>query len=181
MEIGHRFENPKCRSSLSKLKNSFDANRKIWESSRTCAGLKRQLESLTIAVPIKKIVCFGLGALDNTNPNWPLRSFAQHAAVLTVRDFLQTIDNVKCYAQDPAYNDRDKELLSSLGITPLEDPRGFLAIDQNTLVFSVSPNAPVKEIVADIQWPAAMIWDTVDEDHAMYRAKHSSKLGTSEL
>lgn len=72
-------------------------------------------------------------------------------ALLTIRDFLQTIDNVECYAQNPAYNERGKELLLSIGIISLDDLRGFVAVDQNTLVFSVSPNAPVKEIVADIQ------------------------------
>ncbi|KAL4930382.1 SRR1 family protein [Aspergillus undulatus] len=68
---------------------------------------------------------------------------------------------IKCYAQDPAYNDVDMTLLRSIGIEPLDDPKGFLEIDEHTLVFSVSPNVPVKQIVADVAWPGAMIWNTV--------------------
>ncbi|KAL4919049.1 hypothetical protein BDW62DRAFT_210001 [Aspergillus aurantiobrunneus] len=68
---------------------------------------------------------------------------------------------IRCYAQDPAYNDVDKALLRSIGIEPLDDPKGFLEIDEYTLVFSVSPNVPVKQVVADVQWPGAMIWNTV--------------------
>lgn len=98
-----------------------------------------------------------------------MRAFAQHAALLTVREFLQTIDNAECYAQDPAYNGRDKELLLSIRITPLDGSKFFVAVDQNTLAFSVGPNALGKEIVADIQWPAAMIWDTVETEHAKCR------------
>ncbi|RDW87107.1 uncharacterized protein DSM5745_03749 [Aspergillus mulundensis] len=72
-----------------------------------------------------------------------------------------TQTEIKCYAQDPAYNDTDQALLRSIGIQPLDDPKGFLAIDEETLVFSVSPNVPVKQIVADVQWPGAMLWNTV--------------------
>ncbi|KAL6235074.1 hypothetical protein BDW75DRAFT_251094 [Aspergillus navahoensis] len=73
-------------------------------------------------------------------------------------------DEIKCYAQDPAYTEADRSLLRSIGIQPLDDPKGFLEIDDETLVFSVSPNVPVKQIVADVQWPGAMIWNTVAEE-----------------
>ncbi|KAL4816063.1 hypothetical protein BDW67DRAFT_185204 [Aspergillus spinulosporus] len=73
-------------------------------------------------------------------------------------------DEIKCYAQDPAYSEADWSLLRSIGIQPLDDPKGFLEIDEETLVFSVSPNVPVKQIVADVQWPGAMIWNTVAEE-----------------
>ncbi len=82
-------------------------------------------------------------------------------------------DGIKCYAQDPAYNDIDQALLRSIGIEPLDDPKGFLEIDENTLVFSVSPNVPVKQVVADVQWPGAMIWNTVslEEKEARWEKK----------
>ncbi|KAL4994828.1 hypothetical protein BDV10DRAFT_197164 [Aspergillus recurvatus] len=73
-------------------------------------------------------------------------------------------DEVKCYAQDPAYTEADRSLLRSIGIQPLDDPKGFLEIDDETLIFSVSPNIPVKQIIADVQWPGAMIWNTVVEE-----------------
>ncbi|KAL4734044.1 hypothetical protein BDV11DRAFT_213192 [Aspergillus similis] len=78
-------------------------------------------------------------------------------------------DEIKCYAQDPAYSEADWSLLRSIGIEPLDDPKGFLEIDEETLVFSVSPNVPVKQIVADVQWPGAMIWNTVAEEEGEAR------------
>ncbi|KAL4786531.1 hypothetical protein BJX76DRAFT_346205 [Aspergillus varians] len=82
-------------------------------------------------------------------------------------------DEIKCYAQDPAYNDVDQALLRDIGIEPLDDPKGFLEIDEDTLVFSVSPNVPVKQVVADVQWPGAMIWNTVslEEKEARWEKK----------
>jgi hypothetical protein len=62
--------------------------------------------------------------------------------------------------EDPVYDAIDKEFLRSIGITPL-DPKGFLEVDSKTLVFSVSPNVPVKQIITDVQWPGALLWDTV--------------------
>lgn len=81
--------------------------------------------------------------------------------------------DIKCYAQDPAYNDVDQALLRNIGIEPLDDPKGFLEIDEDTLVFSVSPNVPVKQVVADVQWPGAMIWNTVslEEKEARWEKK----------
>jgi len=54
-------------------------------------------------------------------------------------------------------------LLSAQGIDVVGG-RGSLAfthVDENTLVFSCGPNIPVKQVVADIAKPAAMIWDSV--------------------
>ncbi|KAL5333903.1 hypothetical protein BJX70DRAFT_391855 [Aspergillus crustosus] len=116
-----------------------------------------------------------------------IRAHAQHAAIRTMVETLVSSWNqthyqdhsdldidtdtetkeceeehsIKCYAQDPAYTETDMTLLHKLGITPLDDPKGFLEIDDSTLVFSVSPNVPVKQVVADVQWPAAMIWNTI--------------------
>lgn len=39
------------------------------------------------------------------------------------------------YAQDPAFNDHDKNLLASLGITVLPSPGAFDLITPNTLLF----------------------------------------------
>jgi hypothetical protein len=69
---------------------------------------------------------------------------------------------IQCFVQDPAYGAADMEFLQGLGFTILSDPKGFLEIDENTLVFSISPNVPIKQIVSDVQWPAMMIWNTVE-------------------
>ena len=91
------------------------------------------------------------------------RSHTQHAAVETMIEAFKEKNgcDIQCYSQDPQYDDADKKILNSIGITMLDDPKGFLEIDSNTLVFTVSPNVPVKQIIADVQWPGAMLWNTV--------------------
>jgi hypothetical protein len=66
---------------------------------------------------------------------------------------------VMCYAQDPSYTAVDKRLLRNKGVTVLEDPRGFLEVDDDSVVISVSPTVPVRQIVADIAKPMVLIWD----------------------
>ena len=87
----------------------------------------------------------------------------QHASVETMAEVLKEKGGceITCFAQDPAYSDVDKEFLKSIGITPVNDPKGFLEVDSKTLVFSASPDVPVREIIIDIQHPAAMLWNTV--------------------
>ena len=76
-------------------------------------------------------------------------------------------------AQDPVYTRDDVTILSHLPvrISIVSDPDGFLAIDESTLVMSLYPNVPVKQIVADLaaegKGPAAMFWndDSWDIEH----------------
>lgn len=73
---------------------------------------------------------------------------------------------VKCYSQDPVNEGAGNEFLKTIGITPLNDPKGFLAVDGNTFVISISPNIPVLqvEVVANISLPAAMLVNTIEEE-----------------
>ncbi|KAL4907694.1 hypothetical protein BDW74DRAFT_147977 [Aspergillus multicolor] len=99
------------------------------------------------------------GEKGSANRNGNGNGHGQGRDPLAMDDDKET--EIKCYAQDPAYNETDQALLRSIGIEPLDDPKGFLAIDEETVVLSVSPNIPVKQIVADVQWPGAMLWNTV--------------------
>lgn len=94
------------------------------------------------------------------------RSAFQHALLLTARDLLQqknTIpDEIVCYAQDPEYMRNDKSVLAESKIKVLNDPHAFLEIDDSSFVLSVSPNVPVRQIVADIARPAILVWNTVE-------------------
>ena len=94
------------------------------------------------------------------------RSLTQHAVCKTMAEELSRLrsSSISCYAQDPAYTDIDRQVLRSIGIIPINDPKGFLRVDRNTLVFSVSPDVPVRQIVADSQWPQAMLWNTVQPE-----------------
>lgn len=155
-------------SSLPDLNASFSKHTVEWEQSKTHKSFKQLLENLDITVKIDKIVCFGLGFLSNLNQRGERQSHIQHASVLTMASTLAKRhpdqNSIRIYAQDPSYTDLDKTFLSSIGVTVLRDPKGFLEIDERTLVFSVAPEVCVRQIVADLNHPAAMVWNTVSDD-----------------
>jgi len=66
---------------------------------------------------------------------------------------------IGCYAQDPDYTDIDREVLEQSGITILDDPQGFLEVDDSTAVLSFGANIPLRQVIADIARPAMMVWD----------------------
>ncbi|THD00079.1 hypothetical protein EYZ11_000404 [Aspergillus tanneri] len=176
VSIGYTRAPPLSTCTLDEVRVRFSQTRHLWMESTTRRDLEHHLSTLTLSVPVNKIVCFALGSLASRSDSHPsgssdedwhvTRAHAQHAAiesmvsVLSARGMVQS-EGVRCFAQDPAYDAVDKEFLREIGIVVLEDPKGFLEVDSNTLVFSVSPNVPVKQIVADLQWPAAMVWNTV--------------------
>ncbi|KAB8226762.1 hypothetical protein BDV33DRAFT_197751 [Aspergillus novoparasiticus] len=138
----------------------------IWLESDSQRNLEHHLVTLKTTANIRKIVCFGLGTLRRLSDDEYTRTHTQHAAVETMvaslaKRGLNVSQEIKCYAQDLEYDEADQEILRSIGITTLKDPKGFLEVDEHTLVFSVCPDIPVKQIVTDLHWPAAMIWDTV--------------------
>jgi hypothetical protein len=144
-------------------KSLYQSSRKAWLDSQTFLLLKTQLNAVTFSISINKIVCFGLGSLAHPREDTRPRSNIQHAAVESMMEILKekTGGGVRCLAQEPAYLDSDKELLKTIGIETIEDPNGFLEVDGNTLVISAAPNVCVRQIVADLQWPGAMLWNTV--------------------
>lgn len=110
---------------------------------------------------IDKIVAFACGPLI-WDSKVAVQSILQHGLLLSLRDYLlgkgEQAGECPCYVQDPAYSDRDKDVLKSLGITTLEDPAGFLEADDRSIVLSFYPNVPVKQIIADLCRPAVIIW-----------------------
>ena len=72
---------------------------------------------------------------------------------------LNTVENIPCFAQDPAYNDVDQAVLEQHRVCVVEDPAGFLEVDNSTAVISVSPDVAVKGVVTDLAYPALIIWD----------------------
>ncbi|EGX95479.1 hypothetical protein CCM_00133 [Cordyceps militaris CM01] len=179
LAIGYQHPVEPSGRPLCDLEAAFRAHQASWLASATCKSLTTTIAAsvATLRAPINKIVCFGLGRLDEwklTNTPEELaksveRAAWQHAAALTMAETLTRAqggggDEVRCYTQDPVYADVEKQLLAALGFEILEDPKGFLAVDDRTLVFSVTPNVPVRQIVADMVWPAAMVWDVIDKD-----------------
>lgn len=166
VSIGYARTSPPAEATIDDVHAAFLQKRQVWSESVTCRELARHLSTMPISSRIRKIVCFGLGPMGRLEYYHSTRAHMQHAAVETMVSVLTARgvnagERIVCYAQDPAYDAVDLELLRRIGIVPLDDPKGFLEVDEQTLVFSVSPNVPVKQIVVDVQCPAAMVWNTV--------------------
>lgn len=134
-----------------------------WRESAIATQLVQILSSHAATHQITKIVGLALGAISYHYDDRP-RSYLQHALLWVLREWLTGRDGAKdvvCYAQDPGYRSVDEDVLKEHGIEVIEDPRAWLEIDDESIVFSVSPNVPVKEIVADIARPAIIIWERV--------------------
>jgi hypothetical protein len=154
-----------------KVEKLFQRSVLSWEATETCRQLRSTLASTNLPFEVRKVVGFACGPISST-PGDPLtcRSLFQHALILTISDVLRqkmgNSDSIMCYAQDPAYTDVDKSVLSGAGITVLDNPEAFLIVDESTAVFSCAPNVPVKQIVSDLTQPAIMIWDRIKRDAA---------------
>ncbi|KAF9895186.1 hypothetical protein FE257_000088 [Aspergillus nanangensis] len=166
VSIGYTRTSALTDSTLDEVHSAFLAKRHLWTTTSTYHDLVHHLSTLPLSTPISKIVCFGLGPMGRLESYHTARAHVQHAAVETMAAVLAARGatagrKIECFAQDPAYDAVDVELLRRIGIVVLDDPKGFLEVDEETLVFSVSPNVPVKQIVVDGRWPAAMVWNTV--------------------
>jgi len=145
----------------------FQTARAIWDASTACTQLKSILSSTTSN--FSKVIGFACSSMGYDHKSRETRRAAfQHALLLTLQEELSKKQNnssrIPCYAQDPIYTTADKLVLNRANITVLDDPKGFLEVDNSTVLFSSGPNVPVKEIVMDLALPLMMIWDEIPED-----------------
>lgn len=141
----------------------FQEHLQKWRDTEAAKRLVQTLTTHVATHQITNIVALALGAISYACDDRP-RSHIQHALLVTLRKWFADRDgreDVMCYAQDPAYRSVDREVLNEHGIEVIDDPRAWLEIDDESIVFSVGPNVPVKEIVADIARPAVIIWERV--------------------
>jgi hypothetical protein len=134
-----------------------------WEESETCKNFKSTLSSFASGHDINKIVGLACGSLALPNND---SAASQTSLLVTVRSWLKEKNqdkNVFCYIQDPMNTPVDKEVLADVGFEMIDDPRGWLEVDERSVVLSVAPNVPVKEIIADIARPAILIWYRVKD------------------
>ncbi|KAK4233468.1 hypothetical protein C8A03DRAFT_19467 [Achaetomium macrosporum] len=136
-----------------------------WDAGGACRELVATLQGVADAGRLQRVgkvvafACHRPSIVDGAE-----RVAAEHALVLSIRDFFARQDpttTVRCYAQDPVYQDVDREVLEELGMTVLDNPRGFLEVDESAAVFSLAPDVAVRQIVADIAKPALMIWSKI--------------------
>lgn len=155
---------------LDTIQRAFSGGLKAWEDSGECKKLTDAMMINTFPDNVTKIIAFACGSMPGFRSHE--ESITQHALLLTIKDIVQkkqpTSDReIKCYAQDPAYTEVDRAVLEEAGIQILEDPHGFLEVDDSSVVISFGPNVPVRQIVADIARPAIMIWDKVKPEEEM--------------
>ena len=148
------------------VRGSFNQRRAEWEASNQHDELKSILASVADKIPpVRKIVAFACSSMSWENRDRLVRrSATQHSLVLTLRDILEKRQgadgiHIDCYAQDPVYSTADKQVLGEVGITVLNDPGGFLEVDETAIVIAIAPDIPVRQVVADLARPAMMIWD----------------------
>ena len=143
--------------------------RQVWEASEQCKQLRDTLARAIDPERIGNIIGLAFGPLSGTDLHGSSISSSayQHALLFTLREILtkpSSREQILCYVQDPAYATADKMVLRESGITVLEDPGGFVEIDDDSVVLAFAPDCPVKEIVFDLAKPALIIWNTVRHD-----------------
>ncbi len=159
----------------------FDVGIKAWEASEECQRLRSVLETTRLP-KITKVIAFANSTMAVAGSSCS-RSSQQHALMLTMRDIANRRrttgqPEVRCFAQDPMYSEADEQVLQKAGVTVLGDPRGFLEVDDETVVLSFCPNIPVRQIIADIARPAVMIWSRIRpeaEDLAIWKKKEPDR------
>jgi SRR1 len=159
----------------SMVKDIFKITLDEWEKSKQCEDLLQVLQSADLS-NVKQIVAFACGSMkidptieiDLKRGRRARRSMYQHSLLLTIRKVLnkeKSLGNpISTWVQDPAYCSIDISILAESGVSILDNPDGFLKVDDSTMVLSFAPDVPIKQIITDISLPAAMIWDRVTED-----------------
>lgn len=143
-----------------KVEECFDTGRDMWTMSPECAELKRLISQATSTNRASKAIGLTLGSLTRGWHEDKLRhrTTVQHAMLMTIRDVLGEQSDVPCYIQDPAYTHTDIDILNEAGFTVLSDPNGLLEIDETSVVVSIAPDFPVKEVLVDLAKPAVIMW-----------------------
>ncbi|KAK6083946.1 hypothetical protein SCUP515_01642 [Seiridium cupressi] len=158
------------------IKATWDDARHNWSQSHVCKELKAILSGLTHIPKAKRVVCFGLGRLDRNFdasgsdelaacdglPRY--RAMTQHSAALTIAAVLGERSGsgpLPVFVQDPDYSSEHREMLRDAGMEVVGGygSLAFTYVDDETVVLTCAPDIPVRQIVADIARPAAMIWD----------------------
>ncbi|KAL3410181.1 SRR1-domain-containing protein [Aspergillus fumigatus] len=137
--------------SLGDLQTQFNGYRERWEGSETwrvmADTLRRRFEgtsSISDPVPhateLENIVCIGLGSPSGfLRGGWVDRrsvSLYQLAALVGVMELINKYcPSITAYAQDPVFNQLDRLLLNSLGITVLEHPEGFAKVSSRSFLY----------------------------------------------
>ncbi|RAH78579.1 hypothetical protein BO86DRAFT_412251 [Aspergillus japonicus CBS 114.51] len=140
----------------------------FWRNSPYYQLLRYLLDDYPKMPRITKIIGFDCGSMSRdlqgqlSNNS---RARYQHAFLIALKEYLDarnfetTGQEVRVYVQHEMYLERDIEVIRQFGVQVLQDPEGFLVVDEETVIFSCRPECPVRQVVADLAMPAMMIWD----------------------
>lgn len=159
-----------------RLRSWMQEAEKHWQTTHPRHVLFNSLNRLKHTARITNIVCIGLGTLQVPHPrrtSWAVQHFVASSIAQALERIYEAegfpVDtHITIIAQDPAYNELDRLILSELPvpIKVVSDPEGFLAINESSLVFSCYPTVPVKQLIADLsseapggKGPAALFLD----------------------
>ncbi|KAL2255520.1 hypothetical protein VTK26DRAFT_3199 [Humicola hyalothermophila] len=154
----------------------FENSAKMWKESPAGSAELANIISAHRVPRVTKIIAFGLG-LCCGEPKLCTSHRIQHQAVLTLRQLLEKKmgHKIEVYAQDPSYMPEDQDMLKNYGIeADTHTSAGFLKVDGETVVVSIGPNVPVKQIIGDLiiedptKKPAMIIWD-----NELYRPQYA--------
>ncbi|KAJ8129739.1 hypothetical protein O1611_g3893 [Lasiodiplodia mahajangana] len=134
----------------------YQAIEKQWKTSQHYEQVQELLASVKIPFAVTKVIGLGLGPLVIKSQVFE-RVVFQHALVSVLRQKLSI--SLSPLVQDPAYNQRARDILYSAGLTVLEDPQALLELDESSILLTISPGLPVKDIVADTCRPGVIIWN----------------------
>jgi hypothetical protein len=148
-----------------------------WFESSTRAAFESVLGELALCsaslCKVTKIVCFGLGELASGRERTAMTpselvednsSLVQHWVALTLAHFIGSLAKqgapmVRLLGQDPAYLQDSISILQKLGfeIVGRHGAAGFAEMDDECIVFTCSPDVPVKQIIAELARPVIII------------------------
>ncbi|KAF7911502.1 uncharacterized protein EAE98_011972 [Botrytis deweyae] len=101
------------------------------------------------------VACLGLGSFERCGEN--KRSFGQLAALMKIMELLEIPPTARKVMQDPDFSPGDKRFLTRCGFEVVDDPQGFEAVNEETLVFEVGGYNCMNQRIMDRPWPAAFI------------------------
>ncbi|KAJ5719696.1 hypothetical protein N7493_007274 [Penicillium malachiteum] len=155
----------------------FDEKRLWWQNSKTCRHLTALIKDVLCGRTVKKVVCFGLGEFSRTLPQWlkdefkswdeeddvrhATSSMIQHSMALTIAQLARASDNemLPLLTQDPEYSKTTEDILIEKGfkIVGSHGAAGFAEVDDDSIVISAFPDAPIKQIIAELARPVVFI------------------------
>ncbi|KAI3323079.1 hypothetical protein HD806DRAFT_497860 [Xylariaceae sp. AK1471] len=142
--------------------STYQAMERQWKTSQHYERLQGMLAAIEIPFTLTKVIALALGPLV-LGSQVCKGHVLQHALVSALHSTLVqrgilSISSER-YVQDPAYTQRDRDILHSAGLNVLDDPQAFLELDKSSVLVCINPEIPVKDIVADICRPGIIIWN----------------------